>query len=168
MCVCVSVRVTSVMGPRIPRNVSCNRKWGERVLVHSLNGVWLGINPCACVCACMPAGCFYSAQVVTLLFPPVCLLFHPYSTILVFVPDKKRPHSKAPYLSTASLLIFFQSSPSDTQSPPLSSEILSLSQIQMRCTCMTKIKHRIAKARLQCKYIKSQCKKRNKCTISTL
>ena len=74
------------------------------------------LEGCVCVCVCAPAGCFYSAQVVTLLFRLVCLLFHLCSTILVYVSDKKRPHSRAPYLNAAHCLPahIFQSSFSAT------------------------------------------------------
>lgn len=129
--VCVVwVWLALVMRPKNPWNVSYNRKCAERILAHTVNGVWLGINACAClcvggvcVCTCVrvPAGCFYSAQVVILLFPPVCLLFHPpISTILVAVPDKKRPHSKDPLPERCLPPDIFQSFPlQHTLSPSL-------------------------------------------------
>ncbi len=111
------------MGPRIPWNVSCNRKCSEWALTYTLSGVWLRINACACVfvCArvCMPAGCFYSAQVVVLLFPPVHLLFLPYSTILVFVMDKKETPQQGPLPEHCLPPDIFQSSPA-THTLPLS------------------------------------------------
>lgn len=92
-------------------HVSCNRKYSEWVVsTHTLNGVWM--------CVCRQDIC--TQHMLSLSCSPVYLLFQPFSTILVFVPDKKRPHSKDPYLSTASLQILFKASPPTHTLPPLS------------------------------------------------